>query len=132
MTLAVITIGLIIAIAVLLVLVVLAQNSKGGGLTAGFGGPGSSQLMGVKKTNDILEKLTWGFAIAIMILSISTGFMIDRTGETGEINSVNVERARTAPVQQLPTAPNTDAANNPEPAAPQEAFPGTENSTDNQ
>jgi preprotein translocase subunit SecG len=112
MTLAIITIGLIIAIAVLLVLVVLAQNSKGGGLTAGFGGPGSSQLMGVKKTNDILEKLTWGFAIAIMILTISTGFMIDKTGAEGAINSVNVERARNLP-SQTPVAPNIDAATTP-------------------
>jgi preprotein translocase subunit SecG len=94
MTLAVITIFVIIAVAVLLVLVVLAQNSKGGGLTSGFGGAGSSQLMGVKKTNDILEKLTWGFFIVVAVLSISTGFMMDRNAGPGEINSVNVERAR--------------------------------------
>jgi preprotein translocase subunit SecG len=130
MTLAIITIGLIIAIAVLLVLVVLAQNSKGGGLTAGFGGPGSSQLMGVKKTNDILEKLTWGFAIAIMVLTISTGFMIDKTGAEGAINSVNVERARSLP-SQTPVAPNIDAA-----TAPMDTLGslplGTEGQTDSQ
>lgn len=68
-------ITLIVIAAVLLVLVVLAQNPKGGGLSSQFGGSGSSQMMGVRKTSDILEKLTWGFAIAIIVLSISTNFI---------------------------------------------------------
>jgi preprotein translocase subunit SecG len=62
---------LIILTCTLLVLVVLAQNPKGGGLASNFGGAGSSQLMGVKKTGDLLEKLTWGFAIALIVLSLS-------------------------------------------------------------
>ena len=41
-------IGLTILAALLLVLVVLAQNSKGGGLSSQFGGAGASQVMGVK------------------------------------------------------------------------------------
>ena len=61
-------IALIILFAVLLVLVILAQNSKGGGLTSQFGGSTASNIIGVKKTGDLLEKLTWGFIIAIMIL----------------------------------------------------------------
>jgi preprotein translocase subunit SecG len=61
---------LIIITCVLLVLVVLAQNPKGGGLASNFGGAGSSQLMGVKKKGDLLERLTWGFAIALIVLSL--------------------------------------------------------------
>ena len=57
-----IVIVLILIIAVLLVLVVLAQNSKGGGLSSHFGGAGASNIIGVKKTSDLLERLTWGFA----------------------------------------------------------------------
>lgn len=68
-------IGLIIFFAVLLVLVILAQNSKGGGLTSQFGGSAASNIIGVKKTGDLLEKLTWGFVIAIMVLSMSTSFI---------------------------------------------------------
>ena len=56
-------ISLIVLACVLLVLVVLAQNSKGGGLSSQFGGAGTSQLMGVKRTGDLLEKLTWSFAV---------------------------------------------------------------------
>ena len=53
--------------AILLVLVVLAQNSKGGGLSNQFGGSGASNLIGVKKTGDILERLTWGFATDLRV-----------------------------------------------------------------
>ena len=76
--------------AILMVLVVLAQNSKGGGLSNQFGGSGASNLIGVKKTGDLLERLTWGFAIAIMILSLATNLTNPSTGSTDEI----IERAK--------------------------------------
>jgi preprotein translocase subunit SecG len=59
----------IIIICILLALVVLVQNSKGGGLASGFSS--SNQIMGVRKTTDVLEKLTWGLAIALMVFSIA-------------------------------------------------------------
>jgi len=100
-----IMIGLIIVLAVLLTLVVLAQNPKGGGLSSAFGGAGSSQLMGVKRTNDLLEKVTWGFAIAIMVLCVSTGFIVNsNTAQPGMPNSVNIERAGD---MQAPALPGT-------------------------
>jgi preprotein translocase subunit SecG len=57
-----------IIICVLLGLIVLIQNPKGGGLSSNFAG--SSQLMGVQKTGDFLEKGTWVLAISIMVLSL--------------------------------------------------------------
>ena len=45
----------IIFFAILVVLVVLAQNSKGGGLSNQFGGSGASNLIGVKKTGEPLS-----------------------------------------------------------------------------
>ncbi|MEP2025527.1 MAG: preprotein translocase subunit SecG [Reichenbachiella sp.] len=93
---------LIVFVAVVLVLVVLAQNSKGGGLTSQFGGSGTSQLMGVKKTGDLLEKLTWGLAIALIGLTLSTKFLITQSrGE--EFSSPNIESA-----QDKTIAPNLD------------------------
>src|SRR6478736_6185921 len=68
-------VSLALVAAVLLVLVVLAQNSKGGGLSSQFGGSGASNLIGVKKTGDLLERLTWGLAIAIMVFTLSTNFI---------------------------------------------------------
>ncbi|WP_276496019.1 preprotein translocase subunit SecG [Pontibacter litorisediminis] len=92
-------ISVIIFICVLLILVVLAQNPKGGGLSSQFGGS-TSQLMGVKRTGDLLEKLTWGFAIALVVLTLAT-HMIGSSGD-GAVRSVNEERARQS---QMPAAP---------------------------
>jgi preprotein translocase subunit SecG len=96
-------ISIILFICVLLVLVVLAQNPKGGGLSSQFGGGGASQLMGVKRTGDLLEKLTWGFAIALVVLTLSTHMMIDTSGDT-TIRSVNEERARQSGMPAAPAA----------------------------
>ncbi len=67
-------IALAIFCSILLVLVVLAQNSKGGGLSNQFGGSGASNMIGVKKTGDVLERLTWGLAIGIMVFALATNF----------------------------------------------------------
>lgn len=53
---------------ILLVLVVLMQNPKGGGLSTDFGS--ASQLGGVKQTNDFVENVTWSLAGVIGVLSI--------------------------------------------------------------
>jgi preprotein translocase subunit SecG len=80
---------------VLLVLVVLAQNSKGGGLSSQFGGSGASNLIGVKKTGDVLERLTWAFAIAIMIFSLATNLVDSNSGASDELlDKVKEERVQ--------------------------------------
>jgi preprotein translocase subunit SecG len=100
-------VGLALFCAVLLVLVVLAQNSKGGGLSNQFGGSGASNLIGVKKTGDILEKLTWGLAIAIMAFTLATNFtnqgaptssdeLIDRAKEQQAAPNLNLKKPTTA------------------------------------
>ena len=60
---------LIILASIVLGLIVLIQNPKGGGLSASLGGF-SNQLMGVKQTTDVLEKGTWLFAAIVGILCI--------------------------------------------------------------
>jgi preprotein translocase subunit SecG len=59
---------LIVIVALLLVFIVVVQNSKGGGLAAGFAS--SNQVMGVRKTTDFLEKITWGLAGAMVFLCV--------------------------------------------------------------
>ena len=49
---------LIVILAILMCLVVLIQESKGGGLASSFSA--SNQIMGVRKTTDVIEKVTWG------------------------------------------------------------------------
>jgi preprotein translocase subunit SecG len=106
-------ISIIVVLAVLLVLVILGQNSKGG-VGSAFGG-GASQIMGVTKTGDILEKSTWVLAVSILVLSLlSSAFYSTSTGN--EFISPNVESAKKQTVtpafqenQDVLTAPATEA-----------------------
>ena len=59
---------LILIASILLILIVLVQNSKGGGLASGFSS--TNQIMGVRKTTDFVEKATWTLAGTVVILSI--------------------------------------------------------------
>jgi preprotein translocase subunit SecG len=65
---------LIVIASVLLVLIVIVQNSKGGGLAAGFSS--SNQVMGVRKTTDLLEKWTWGLAGTVVVLCIGASLAL--------------------------------------------------------
>ncbi len=65
---------LLFIVCILLVLIVLVQNSKGGGLASNF--QSSNQIMGVRKTADFLEKATWVLAGALLFLSISGSAII--------------------------------------------------------
>ena len=101
-------IGVIIFLSLLLILVVLAQNPKGGGLSSQFGGAGVSQVMGVKKTGDLLEKLTWGFSITILSLTLLSNLFIE--DNQNFIESPNIENVQgRAPVSngQQSLDPNT-------------------------
>ena len=82
---------LIIVVAFLLVLIILAQNPKGG-LSSQFGGSGTSNLIGVKKTTDLLETVTWSLIVLLFVLSLSTNFV--STGVNEQFTSPNVERAQ--------------------------------------
>ncbi len=71
---------LIAAIATLLIAVVLIQNPKGGGVDSTFGGTQANQMFGVAKSADLIEKITWGLAIALFVLCIISTFL---TGSGG-------------------------------------------------
>lgn len=116
-----IIVTLIVIVAVLLILVVLAQNPKGGGLSSQFGGSGTSQLMGVKKTGDLLEKLTWVLAISLLVLSVSTNFVRPVVEENG-LSSPNIDNAQSTP---LPPAIQPQDGNG------LEGLTGESDSTDN-
>ena len=105
-------IALIIFVCLLLALVVLAQNPKGGGLSNQFGAGGAANLMGVKRTGDLLERLTWGFALGLMVLTLGT-HMLNGSDNAGPARSINQQRAletqapATAPA--VPGAPGATA-----------------------
>ncbi|HSU27090.1 MAG TPA: preprotein translocase subunit SecG [Chitinophagaceae bacterium] len=76
---------LIIIASVILGLVVLIQNPKGGGLAGNIAGF-STQFMGVKQTTDVLEKGTWLFAGVIGALCLLSSFFISRTASANQDN----------------------------------------------
>ncbi|MBS1927198.1 MAG: preprotein translocase subunit SecG [Chitinophagaceae bacterium] len=98
---------LIILTSVILGLIVLIQNPKGGGLSGTFGGFGN-QLMGVKQTTDALEKGTWIFAGVMGVLCIlSTVFIPKNTDSRGGDDLLqNISTKGTNPTP-APTPANT-------------------------
>ena len=90
---------LIVIAAILLTLLVLVQNSKGGGLAAGFAS--GNQVMGAPKTADFLEKATWTLIALIVVFSIAAvGFNNGRQASADEQSAIEIEAA--APAQELP------------------------------
>ena len=91
---------LVIIASIILGLIVLVQNPKGGGLSGTLGGF-SNQLMGVKQTTDVLEKGTWVFAAIVGILCIISPIFIPKTSEGSSTNDELINRApATSPQQQ--------------------------------
>jgi preprotein translocase subunit SecG len=68
---------LILVVCILLGLIVLVQNPKGGGLAANFTGS-TSQFMGVRQTADFLEKGTWTLAVVLLVLSLTAALVVPR------------------------------------------------------
>lgn len=93
---------LVIIACVLLVLVVLVQNSKGGGLAANFTSGG--QAMGVRKTADFLEKATWTLAASILLLSVLSTAAIPRGGEA-EQSRISTQINQAIDPNAIPTLP---------------------------
>jgi len=106
---------LIIIAAVVLGFFVLVQNPKGGGLAGSFSGI-SDQLMGVKQTNDVLEKGTWIFAAVIGLLCILSVFFI--SGNSTADSGLDLDKATSAPVPSSPQQNVPPAVTLPGAAAP--------------
>jgi preprotein translocase subunit SecG len=86
---------IILIVCGLLLMAVLVQNSKGGGLAANFSG---SQIMGVRRTADFLEKATWTLASALLALSILASWAIPK----------QVDQTQTRIEKQLDNSGNFD------------------------
>jgi preprotein translocase subunit SecG len=105
---------LVILSSVILGLIVLVQNPKGGGLSGTFGGVGN-QLMGVKQTTDVLEKGTWIFAAVVGILCITSPLFIPKNAGATTKNEDLINKAPASlPATQgttvtLPGAAATDS-----------------------
>ena len=82
-----------------------AAAGAGAGAGAAFGGS-ASQIMGVTRTGNVLEKATWVLALAILVLSLATS-AFNTTGQANQFASPNIESAK----QQVVTPAFGDTEN---------------------
>lgn len=87
---------LIVIAALLMIGIVLIQESKGGGLASNFSS--SNQIMGVRKTTDFIEKATWGLAVAMVVFSVVCAYVAPSANASGSI----LENAATETQQTNP------------------------------
>lgn len=112
---------LLIVSAIVLGIIILIQNPKGGGLTSSLGGFGN-QLMGVKQTTDILEKGTWIFAGIIGFLCLTSAMFIPKTSGPNSREQIFQEAPIGTPMapqstpQQLPGTQQAPQQQTPDPA----------------
>ncbi|MEZ4852819.1 preprotein translocase subunit SecG [Flavobacterium sp.] len=101
--------GFLIAITIvcfLLILAVMVQNPKGGGLSSSFGGGGSQQLGGVQKTTDFLDKSTWFLFAALIALILLSSLAFDSSTQGSKVlgnDEVSI------PKTEIPTMSETPA-----------------------
>lgn len=91
---------LILIVCVLLALVVLVQNSKGGGLAANFSAP--TQVLGARQTADFLEKATWwlGGILVALCLFATISISMSRSGSADPMKTEVTATSDYSPVQQ--------------------------------
>ena len=74
---------LIVIAALLMIGIVLIQESKGGGLASNFSN--YNQIGGVRKTTDFIEKTTWGLAAAMVIISVFCAYVAPQASGSGSV-----------------------------------------------
>ena len=110
---------LIVVAAILMIGIVLIQESKGGGLSSSFAG--YNQVAGVRKTTDFIEKATWALAIAMVVISIICAWVAP-TASTDASVMENIEN----PVTNPNNLPGFGASQTKDAAAPATEAPATE------
>ncbi len=99
---------IIIVISIFLILIVLVQNSKGGGLASGF--TSSNQYMGVRKTADFLEKATWTLASALLVLCLLSSIALRAGGDTTKKSAIEEQVRNTQePSSNMPILPDANS-----------------------
>ena len=104
--------------AVLLAIVVLIQESKGGGLASNVSSANS--VLGVRKTTDFVEKATWTLAALLVVFSVATSFFVHQnTDGTFDVNNIKTTAPAAPANQAAPATQGTaaPAAQTPAPAA---------------
>ena len=118
----------IIIASLLMIGIVLIQESKGGGLASNFSS--SNSIMGVRKTTDVVEKTTWGLAIAMVVLSVFCAYVApSAVGEASVMENAATQSQSTNPnnAQGFQAGQAPAAGQKAAPAAGQKAAPAAGN-----
>ena len=87
---------LVVLASVLMCLIVLIQESKGGGLAADYSN--NNQILGAPKTTNFIEKATWGLAAVMIVLSVISVAFLDNGSHNESVLQQNaIEQAATNP-----------------------------------
>lgn len=103
-------------ISVCLILVVLMQSGKGGGVAGAFGGGGNQTVFGGRGATDFLGKATWGLGAGFMFTSLLLGILSSGRSEPASVieKTAAPPPTSTAPVnpgeQAIPPAPSGESA----------------------
>lgn len=103
---------LICIASVLLIIVIMAQNPKGGGLSGTFGGTNAASF-GVQRTNDFMENTTKVLAGSIVVLIF---LAVTMTAKPSRTPVPLPQNQKTLPTKKLPNAPQAPNQRLPEPA----------------
>ena len=119
---------LVVIASIFMCIIVLIQESKGGGLASGFAS--GNQVMGVRKTTDVIEKATWTLAAAMVVLSVLCAYVAPTASSSQSVlENVATEQQQTNPnnlpgfgasqtKQDAPAAQEAAPAKEAAPAAP--------------
>ena len=100
-----IILALILVLSFLLILIIMVQNPKGGGLSSSFGGD-TQQIGGVKKTTDFLDKTTWILASLILILILFSNITLN--SESDNIESDLIQNQEQLDIEEILESTNND------------------------
>ncbi len=112
---------LVILASIFITLVVLLQNSKGGGLASNFAA--GNQTFGVRQTADLLEKVTWGLVSFIFVVTIVTSFV---TGTGNGSGSDITDKIEQNIQESRPQFPPVQSQENPAQEVPAQENPAQE------
>ncbi len=109
---------MVVVASILMCLIVLVQESKGGGLASSFSD--NNAMLGVRKTTDVIEKITWGLVIAMVVFSVLSVAFLSNGGDA--VEEFSIEEIAQPGIETGAAAPATQEAA----PATQEAAPAAE------
>ena len=115
-----------VIVCVMVMLVVLIQPGKSGGLGAALGGAGAQQIFGGRGAGNFLTRTTWISASVFFVTSITLAYISTSTGDSlqhlgrarGKAQPTGSVPADAKPGESKPAEPQVPSSGTPLPVAP--------------